>query len=150
MIASPYKMALGQELASPCMLVSARPYHPWYNVFLSQQTTDIVMHRSPPSLSVLFRNRQWCPCPLYKINCRPHTSITPTHELSQSYFSRFTLTSQDIHSLSTWFGHGSCIFQWYWYVVFSNILSIFIWSIYSCFFAFYIYIYSYSLHSIYI
>ena len=64
--------------------------------------------------------------PIYKTNCRPHTSIPPTHELSQSHFSRFTLTSQDIHSLSTWFGHGSCIFQWYWYVVFSNILSIFI------------------------
>ena len=53
----------------------------------------------------------------------------PTHELSQSHFSHFTLTSQDIHSLSTWFGHGSCIFQWYLYV-FSNILSIFIWSIF--------------------
>ena len=68
--------------------------------------------------------------PLYKTNCRPHTSIPPTHKLSQSHFSYFTLTSQDIHSLSTWFGHGSCIFQWYWYVVFSNILSIFIWSIF--------------------
>ena len=66
--------------------------------------------------------------PLYKINCQSHTSISPTHEFSQSHFSRFTLTSQDIHSLSTWFGHGSCIFQWYWYVVFSNILYIFIWS----------------------
>ena len=78
----------------------------------------------------LTTNQQWCRCPLYKTNCRPHTSIPPTHELSQSHFSRFTLTSQDIHSLSTWFGHGSCIFQWYWYVFFSNILSIFIWSIF--------------------
>ena len=71
---------------------------------------------------------------LYKINCRPHTSILPTHELSQSHFPCFTLTSQEIHSLSTWFGHGSCIFQWYWYVVFSNILSIFILSIFICMF----------------
>ena len=37
--------------------------------------------------------------PLYKTNRRPHTSIPPTHELSQSHFSRFTLTSQEIHSL---------------------------------------------------
>ena len=72
--------------------------------------------------------------PLYKTNRWPHTSIPPIHELSQSHFSCFTLTSQDIHSLSMWFGHGSCIFQWYWYVVFSNILSIFIWSI--CIFMF--------------
>ena len=38
--------------------------------------------------------------PLYKTNCRPHISIPPTHELSRSHFSHFTLTSQDIHSLS--------------------------------------------------
>ena len=31
--------------------------------------------------------------PLYKTNHQPHTSIPPTHELSQSHFSRFTLTS---------------------------------------------------------
>ena len=37
--------------------------------------------------------------PLYKTNRWPHTSIPPTHELSQSHFLRFTLTSQEIHSL---------------------------------------------------
>ena len=92
--------------------------------------------------------------PLYKTNCRPHTLIPPTHELSQSHFSRFTLTSQDIHSLSLSlrdlvmapaFFNGidmlpSPIFYLYSFDLY----------LYSCFFAFYIYIYSYSLHSIYI
>ena len=90
--------------------------------------------------------------PLYKTNRRPHTSIPPTHELSQSHFSRFTLTSQEIHSLclrdlvlAPAFFNGidmlsSPIFYLYSFDLY----------LYSCFFAFYIYIYSYSLHSIYI
>ena len=88
--------------------------------------------------------------PLYKTNCRPHTSIPPTHELSQSHFSLFTLTSQDIHSLSlcdlvmaTAFSMVliCCLLQ---YSIYIHLIYIYI----SCFFAFYIYIYSYSLHSI--
>ena len=79
--------------------------------------------------------------PLYKTNCQPHTSIPPAHELSQSHFYRFTLTSQNIHSLSTWFGYGSCIFQWYWYIIFFNILSIFIWSIFIFMFLCILYLY---------
>ena len=53
--------------------------------------------------------------PLYKTNCRPHTSIPPTHKLSQSHFSRFTLTSQDIHSLSLYV-------IWSWLLHFSMVL----------------------------
>ena len=83
--------------------------------------------------------------PLYKTNCRPHTSILPTHELSQSHFSRFSLTSQDIHSLYviwSWLLH----FQWYWYVVFSNILSIFIWSIFIFMFLCILHLYIFLFH----
>ena len=81
-----------------------------------------------------------------------YRSHPPTHELSQSHFSRFTLTSQDIHSLSlrdlvmapAFFNDidmlSSLIFYLYSFDLY----------LYSCFFAFYIYIYSYFLHSIYI
>ena len=74
---------------------------------------------------------------------RPHTSIPPTHELSQSHFSRFTPTSQEIHSLSLRdlvmapvFFNGidmlsSLIFYLYLFDLY----------LYLCFFAFYIYIY---------
>ena len=62
--------------------------------------------------------------PLYKTNCRPHTSIPPTHELIVSYFSRFTLTSQEIHSLYviwSWLLHFSlvlicCLLQYSIYI----------------------------------
>ena len=62
--------------------------------------------------------------PLYKTNRRPHTSIPPTHELSQSHFSCFTLTSQEIHSLYviwSWLLHFSmvlicCLLQYSIYI----------------------------------
>ena len=67
--------------------------------------------------------------PLYKTNYRPHTSIHPPTN-SLSLISHISLSLLKTSTLSTWFGHGSCIFQWYWYVVCSNILSIFIWYIF--------------------
>ena len=104
-------MALGQELASPCMLISARPYQPWYNIFLSQQTGSDVH------------------APYIKQTAgHIHLSHPPTNY--PSLISHVSLSLFKTSTLSTWFGHGSCIFQWYWYVVFSNILSIFIWSIF--------------------
>ena len=62
--------------------------------------------------------------PIYKTNRRPHISIPPTHELSQSHFSCFTLTSQDIHSLYviwSWLLHFSmvlicCLLQYSIYI----------------------------------
>ena len=57
-----------------------------------------------------------------------HRSHPPTN--SHSLISHISLSLLKKSTLSTWFGHGSCIFQWYWYVVYSNILSIFIWSIF--------------------
>ena len=89
---------------------------------------------------------------LYKTSCRPHTSIPPTHELSQSHFSCFTLTSQDIHSLSLHDLVMAPVFFNGIDMLSSSILYLYSFDLYlySCFFAFYIYIYSYSLHSIYI
>ena len=80
--------------------------------------------------------------PGVKLGSLPVTSIPPTHELSQSHFSCFTLTSQEIHSLSTWFGHGSCIFNGI-DMLSSPIFYLYSFDLYlySCFFAFYIYIY---------
>ena len=79
-----------------------------------------------------------------------HRSHPPTHELSQSHFSRFTHFSRNPLSLcdlvmAPAFFNGidmlsSPIFYLYSFDLY----------LYSCFFAFYIYIYSYSLHSIYI
>jgi len=57
-----------------------------------------------------------------------HRSHPPTN--SHSLISHVSLSHLKKSTLSTWFSHGSYIFQWYWYVVFSNILSIFIWSIF--------------------
>ena len=55
--------------------------------------------------------------PLYKTNCRPHTLIPPTHELSQSHFSRFTLTYQEIHSLYViWSWLICCLLQYSIYI----------------------------------
>ena len=78
--------------------------------------------------------------PLYKTNCWPHTSIPPTHELSQSHFSCFTLTSQEIHSLrdlvmAPAFFNGIDILSSPIFYLYSFALYL-----YSCFFAFYIYI----------
>ena len=89
---------------------------------------------------------------LYKTNRRPHTSIPPTHELSQSHFSRFTPTSQEIHSLSLRDLVMAPVFFIGIDMLSSPIFYLYSFDLYlySCFFAFYIYIYSYSLHSIYI
>ena len=68
-----------------------------------------------------------------------HRSHPPTN--SHSLISHVSLSLLKKSTLSTWFGHGSCIFQRYWYVVFSNILSIFIWSIFIFMFVYILHLY---------
>ena len=100
------------------------------------------------SLSVVTENRQWCPCPLYKTNRRPHTrSHTPTNSHTLISHVSLSLLKKSTLSLSMWFGHGSCIFQWYWYVVFSNILSIFIWCIFIFMFLCILHLYIFLFHA---